>query len=304
MLLRQCPLADVRRPLGWRYAPVADLREGAQESAARAGAEAPMKASSDSSPREPWVTVPAGETSVGKSRDSRTFGWDNEYGSELRHVPAFEASAYLVSNAAFQVFVQEGGYARESLWSEKGWAWVQSERVRHPRFWCPQAGGGFAYRAMFDELPMPAAWPVEVNAFEAAAYCRFRGDVRLPTEAEWCRMLDVTPRARADEEGATFHLHFSAGSPRAVDVAPSEAGRRIHDVRGNVWQWLQDEFHPLPGFRTHPLYEDFSEPYFDPDHVMLRGGSWATTGAGATVFYRLWFRRRFYQHAGFRLVRR
>ena len=74
-------------------------------------------------------------------------------------------------------------------------------------------------------------------------------------------------------------------------------------MRGNVWQWLSDDFHPLPGFRTHRLYEDFSTPYFDRDHTMLRGGAWATTGTGGSIHYRLWFRRHFYQHAGFRLVR-
>ena len=41
----------------------------------------------------------------------------------------------------------------------------------------------------------------------------------------------------------------------------------------------------------------------DFDGALLRGGAWATTGTGASVHYRLWFRRHFYQHAGFRLVR-
>jgi formylglycine-generating enzyme required for sulfatase activity len=76
----------------------------------------------------------------------------------------------------------------------------------------------------------------------------------------------------------------------------------FHDVWGNVWDWLADDFYPLPGFKVHPWYLDFSEPYMDSDHGMMAGGAWATTGTGASKYYRLWFRRHFYQHAGFRLA--
>ena len=77
----------------------------------------------------------------------------------------------------------------------------------------------------------------------------------------------------------------------------------IRDPYGNVWQWLANDFRPLPGFKTHKLYDDFSAPYFDDQHAMMLGGAWASTGTGASKFYRLWFRRNFYQHAGFRPVR-
>ncbi len=44
-------------------------------------------------------------------------------------------------------------------------------------------------------------------------------------------------------------------------------------------------------------------PRPDAAHGMMAGGRWATTGAGATPWYRLWFRRNLYQRAGFRPVR-
>ena len=38
---------------------------------------------------------------------------------------------------------------------------------------------------MFDVIPMPWDWPVEVNYHEARAYCRWKGaSYRLPSEAE------------------------------------------------------------------------------------------------------------------------
>src|SRR5689334_4262802 len=32
-----------------------------------------------------------------------------------------------VTNAAFQAFVDDGGYSEQSYWSEKGWAWLQTQ---------------------------------------------------------------------------------------------------------------------------------------------------------------------------------
>lgn len=40
-------------------------------------------------------------------------------------------------------------------------------------------------RLMFDVVPLPHDWPVEVNYLEAKAFCAWKGaDFRLPTEAE------------------------------------------------------------------------------------------------------------------------
>merc|ERR1719152_342471 len=71
---------------------------------------------------------------------------------------------------------------------------------------------------------------------------------------------------------------------------------------GNVWEWCGDDFHPLDGFRVHPLYDDFSTPCFDGAHNMIMGGSWASTGNEASAFARFHFRPHFFQHAGFRLT--
>ena len=40
---------------------------------------------------------------------------------------------------------------------------------------------------MFDLVPLPLDWPVEINYHEAKAFCAWMGpDYRLPTEAEEC----------------------------------------------------------------------------------------------------------------------
>jgi putative 4-mercaptohistidine N1-methyltranferase len=77
----------------------------------------------------------------------------------------------------------------------------------------------------------------------------------------------------------------------------------LYDVIGNVWQWTESPIDGLPGFKVHPLYDDFSTPTFDGKHTLFKGGSWISMGAnGATIDARYSFRRHFFQHAGFRYV--
>ena len=79
--------------------------------------------------------------------------------------------------------------------------------------------------------------------------------------------------------------------------------RLVREITSSDRQFVDDDFNSLPGFKTHPWYKDFSQPYFDNKHSLLLGGSWATTGTAASKYYRLWFRDYFYQHAGFHLAK-
>ena len=97
------------------------------------------------------------------------------------------------------------------------------------------------------------------------------------------------------------NLHWQWISPRAVN-SNGVIAQGLADLRGNVWEWIADAFNPLPGFEPHPLYEDQSAPFFDEDHRMMLGGSWATNGSMALPSYRNWFLPHFYQHVGFRIA--
>ncbi|XP_048394662.1 uncharacterized protein LOC125456049 isoform X3 [Stegostoma tigrinum] len=170
----------------------------------------------------------------------------------------------------------------------------------------------YRYRAMFDILPMPLDWPVEVNYHEAKAFCMWKGSgYRLPTEAEHYLMrVGSQPLGDSITSDPIFcddlkkksNINMAFGSPTPVTMyPPNEAG--FHDAFGNVWVWTEDHFNGLPGFDTTYLYDDFSSPCFDGRHTIILGGSWISTGDEASRFARFAFRRHFFQHLGFRLVR-
>lgn len=282
MLIRHYPVDWVTRPDEWSYGPT-----------------------DTGAPANDWIPVPGGEIQLGKPHDFPTFGWDNEYGSLKVPVADFEASRNLVTNAEFMEFVQAGGYGNQECWTEEGWDWVSRFKVAHPRFWVKK-GETFLYRAMFDEMEIPGSWPVEVNCHEATAYCNWKGNgTRLLSEAEF-RCLARTAISQPFDLVLTddFNLNLKFCSPTPVGMLETAASTLgFNDVWGNVWCWLSNDFYPLPGFKIHDYYKDFSEPYMDSEHATLLGGSWATSGTAASKYYRLWFRRHFYQHAGFRMAR-
>ncbi|MBT9314304.1 5-histidylcysteine sulfoxide synthase [Leptothoe spongobia] len=275
MLFRQFPADHLKRPKPWQYA-----------------------GSKNKKPDNKMITVSGGVASLGKSHNDSTYGWDSEYGHRTVELQPFMASQYLITNEEFLQFVQEDGYENQEFWDHESWQWKTDYKIQHPKFWRPQ-NGTYRYRALFDDIEFPLDWPVEVNYYEAIAYCRWQGEgTRLMTEAEW------TMVAADCNNTQDFNLGLKFGSPSPVgDLAHSKTSSGLYDLRGNVWEWLSENFNPLPGFKPHPLYKDIAAPFFDDQHKIMMGGSWASSGSIAAKSYRNWFRPNFYQHAGFRTAK-
>jgi len=315
VLIRELPLTLVQRPAEWpKLHPMAG----------RAIENFPPCVGRDF-PQNDWIDVPGQPVALGKPADWPSYGWDNEYGRRETTVQPFQASRYLVSNGEFHAFLVAGGYREQRYWSETGWGWRSFRNVKWPTFWVPDGPAGlhrYQLRTLFEVIDLPWDWPVEVNYHEAKAYCAWRAEEegaprRLPSEAEHQALRGIRQRAAvsigaeadtvmqfdgatlARECGWNLNLAYGSSSPVAAGQ-PTEAG--FHDVFGNVWQWLEDHFNPLPGARVHPYYDDFSTPCYDGQHQMILGGSWASTGDEASLWSRFHFRPHFFQHAGFRLA--
>lgn len=315
VLIHELPLTLVQRPAEWPEL---------HPSAGRTAGSFPPRIGWDCPTNDP-IDVPGQPVVLGKPFDWPSYGWDNEYGRRETAVQPFQATRYLISNCEFHAFVTAGGYREQRYWSETGWAWRSFRNVKWPTFWVPDGPAGlhrYKLRTLFEVIDLPWDWPVEVNYHEAKAYCVWRAERdgsprRLLSEAEHQALRGTRQRAAATAgvesdpvmkyDGVAFarecgwNLNLACGSSRPVDAGqPTEAG--FHDVFGNVWQWLEDHFNPLPGARVHPYYDDFSTPCYDGQHQMILGGSWASTGDEASIWSRFHFRPHFFQHAGFRLV--
>jgi len=194
VLIRQLPLEMVSTPSTWSLE---------QESGAH--------------PENSLVRIPSGNIHLGKARDDLSYGWDNEYGRHQAYLPSFSASKYLVSNGEYLEFVLSGGYENDRFWDEEGMAWRDYAKVTHPRFWI-QHKSGYRLRTMTEVIPLPMSWPVEINALEAEAFCRWKSHkegryIRLPTEDEYMQLYAYSDTDRSD---ANIALRKSL-SPVPVD---------------------------------------------------------------------------------------
>jgi ergothioneine biosynthesis protein EgtB len=267
------------------------------------------------------VDVPAGHATLGARRDRIPFGWDNEFGELTVPVPAFDIDAHSVTNAEYLQFIGDGGYERRDLWDDAGWEWREGEKVSHPAFWVPEKGGAragsalakeqWAWRGMFEDIPLPPAWPVYVSQAEASAYARWLGR-RLPSEGEFHRAAFGTPTGSESphpwgaSDPAPHHGNFDFTSWEPVPAGARPQGASawgVQDLVGNGWEWTGTEFGPFPGFEPMPSYPEYSAEFFDGRHVVLKGASPATARELIRPSFRNWFRTNYpYVYAKFRTV--
>jgi gamma-glutamyl hercynylcysteine S-oxide synthase len=256
------------------------------------------------------VLVPSGPFTMGTSIEA--WALDNERPAHDVHVDAFFIDTAPVTNASYEAFIEAGGYDDPRWWSEVGWAYRVKADLTAPRFWVRDGAGWLRNRFGHVE-PIPPDEPVVHVCFhEAKAYAAWAGR-RLPTEAEWekaARFDPATGRSRrfpwGDEDPGPSHANLGQRhlSPAPVGAYPDGVSPLgVHQLIGDVWEWLDTDFHGYPGFQAFP-YREYSEVFFGGDYKMLRGGSFGTDPAACRATFRNWdhpIRRQIF--AGFRCAR-
>ncbi|WP_448626040.1 ergothioneine biosynthesis protein EgtB [Geodermatophilus sp. URMC 64] len=247
------------------------------------------------------VLVPGGEFVLGVDAADEPFSLDNERPAHRVDVPAFRIGRVPVTNAEYARFVADGGYATRRWWSDRGWAHRVEAGLQRPKFWGLE--GTRTRFGIVEELPPDE--PVQhVTFFEAEAYAAWAGagtaawaGARLPTEVEWEKAAawdPATGRRRrfpwgsAEPTPALANLGGAALRPAPVGAYPAGASAYgAEQLMGDVWEWTSSPFRPWPGFRPM-LYRQYSEPFFDGDYRVLRGGSWAVAPSILRPSFRNW----------------
>lgn len=227
------------------------------------------------------IHVPAGEFEIGS--DS-IVALDNERTSHIVHLEDYWIDRYPVTCAQYRVFMEAKGYENPDWWSPAGWKWLQTAQVTQPLYWsCDPA---------WDNHPVCG-----VSWYEAEAYSRFVGK-RLPTEAEWEKAASWDPKALyrrpypwGDVEPTFEYCNCDnvEGQTTPVNAYPTgQSAYGMYDALGNVWEWTASWFHAYPGFQSYP-YIGYSQIYFDNQHCVLKGGSWATRPWALRSSFRNWY---------------
>jgi iron(II)-dependent oxidoreductase len=256
------------------------------------------------------IEMPAGEATLGLSRDDAAFGWDNEYEAHTTTVPAFAIDQYKVTNGQYLEFMSAGGYENRALWKEADWNWKTEHNITHPAFW-RRDREQWLYRTMFDDVPLPLQWPVSVSQAEASAYARWAGRA-LPSEAQWHRAAYGAsdgserpyPWGAAAPSAKLGNFDFHSWDPSPVGAFPEgQSAFGVTGMLGNGWEWTSSVFEPFPGFQPFSFYPGYSANFFDGKHYVMKGGSARTAACMLRPSFRNWFQPHYqYVYSGFRCV--
>lgn len=225
-------------------------------------------------------------------------------------LPTYATSRWLVTNQAYSLFVEGGGYGDDTVWTEEGFAWREAAGVSAPHYW----------RRAPD---LPNTPVVGVSWFEAMAYCRWltrrmrdRGEldageaIRLPTEAEWEKAArgGLTLDRRRSMRNPLPRRHFPWGdgflpgvsnsaesglaTASPVGMFPEGQGPyKIDDLGGNVIEWCTSRPIAYPYHAGDGREDLHGQPR---SYRVARGGAWPFNADAARCAYRHWY------HADFR----
>jgi len=229
----------------------------------------------------PAIEIPAGEFYMGSDAAEAL---DNERSRHLCYLEAYSIDRYPVTCGQYRDFMESGGYQNSDWWSADGWKWLQSAKVDRPLYWSENPA--------FNNHPVCG-----VSWYEAEAYCNFIGK-RLPSEAEWEKAASwdatnqtyrIYPWGEEQPNGSLCNHGNNIANTSPVDAFPKGASAAgCWDMLGNVWEWTASTFDAYPGFESYP-YRGYSQVYFDGEHRVLKGGSWATFPQALRSSFRNWY---------------
>jgi formylglycine-generating enzyme required for sulfatase activity len=195
-----------------------------------------------------------------------------------------------VSNAAFDAFVDAGGYTNRALWSDAGLRWLATQDVTRLPLHC--------------QGDVPENPRLCVTWFEAEAYATWRAG-RLPTEAEWefaARGPDSSVYPYGDRFDIDLANVINSLGPKAVgSYSDGASWVGAVDLSGNAMEWVSDWLDS--GYYGSSPTDDPSGPTSGTKKVE-KGGWWGSNEFVARSAYRHYEDPPEYgdKHIGFRIA--
>ncbi|KAI8987006.1 hypothetical protein BDB01DRAFT_842446 [Pilobolus umbonatus] len=180
------------------------------------------------------------------------FGWDNERPLRQVHVNTFFIESRPITNGEYFIYMKEKSIAKP------------------PASWIVENGFVFT-RTVFGRCPIEFAqyWPVQVTYMEAVGYAQFRG-CRLPTEPELMKFRQtINAEMKEKNQIKSSNIGFHNWTP--TDVNNNDVY-----IMGDNWEWTNTVFDTHTGFEHSLIRPGYSSNFFDGNHYVALGGSWAT----------------------------
>ncbi len=244
-----------------------------------------LTASDDTYPGS-LVYIPKGEIMVGNAKTGDDALWD--FANEKPAFRAMVTDVYIgrteITRGAYKLFIKNGGYLQQSLWSSDGWKWLQQHKKTQPDRWESSQNFGKGVCEQTDDYPV-----IGLSYYEAEAYCKWTG-VRLPTEVEWEKAARwngtntmVYPWGNTwtpnidnanDPQRSYCNWLYQTGAPALNVVGPTRCGWYSKDtsffgcvdMAGNALEWVSDVYKPYAGAKIK----------VDGDYRVVKGGSFYT----------------------------
>ncbi|MEW5422304.1 ergothioneine biosynthesis protein EgtB [Amorphus sp. 3PC139-8] len=235
-----------------------------------------------------WIGFDGGLCEIGHDGDG--FAFDNEGPRHKVYLEPYALADRLVTNREWSAFMDDGGYATQTLWLSDGWACREREGWTAPLYWFERDGTWWSFGLRGAQPVDPDAPVAHISYYEADAFARWAG-ARLPREAEWEHAASTVPIDGNFVEGGHFR-------PRPA------LANGLTQMFGDVWQWTESAYSPYPGFKPPEGAIGEYNGKFMVNQWVLRGASCATPRAHARASYRNFFHpQQRWQFSGLRLAK-
>jgi len=255
------------------------------------------------------VLIKGGLYSMGFS--GKNWCYDIELPEHKVYLNDYKIDAYLVTNADYLKFIEDGGYQDYKFWLSDGWDAVEKNSWGSPMYWIKKDEQWLVHDFIGRRKINPNEPVCNVSFYEADAYCKWAGK-RLPSEAEWEKAACYNEEKQqktifpwGNDKPTSNHANLLESylwAPSEIGSYPDGASSAgCHQMIGDVWEWTASEFVGYPGFK--PAFSEYNDKWFTNQKV-LRGGSFATPQISIRGSYRNFFRLdERWMFAGFRCAK-